>query len=263
MNNTTIKIGKFGFVNNFLPYYWLEQNGARVIEASPRKLVEMFEKGEVDFAPVPSFYYIKNKDKLRSYEFCIASRNSVLSVILVKPFFRKESFTKEKSYNEDSGCIAVTNQTLTSVNLLKIILRERGWKNKVARVDESKASELLKHCTYALVIGDEAIKARMKYSVVMDLGEEWRDLTGYPMVFGIAVSRKERDMSEVNKAVMESVAWGKRNADVVVAEAANKFGMPVEFLREYFNTLTYQMGAEERRGLELFEEKCYEYGLLR
>ena len=250
--NTTIKIGQFGFVNNFLPYYWLEQNGARVIEASPRKLAEKFEKGGVDFAPVPSFYYIKNKDKLRSYEFCIASKNSVLSVILV---------SEEKML--DGGCIAVTNQTLTSVNLLKIILSERGRKNKVVRVDESKASELLKHCTYALVIGDEAIKARMKYRVVMDLGEEWRDLMGYPMVFGIAVSWKERDMSGVNKAVMESTAWGKRNADVVVAEAAKKFGMPVEFLREYFNTLTYQMGAEERKGLELFEEKCYEYGLLR
>ena len=29
------KIGKFGFVNNFLPYYWLEQKGVRIIEASP------------------------------------------------------------------------------------------------------------------------------------------------------------------------------------------------------------------------------------
>ncbi len=265
--NTTIKIGKFGFVNNFLPYYWLEQRGERPTEGSPRNLVEMFEKGEVDFAPVPSFYYIKNKDKLRSYEFCIASKSRVLSVVVVKHFFRKESFSKEfKAYDEDKGGIAVTNQTLTSLNLLKIILREkvrgRKKKNRIVLVDESKASELLKHCTYALVIGDEAIKARMKYRVVMDLGEEWHDLTGYPMVFGIAVSRKERDMSEVNKEVMESIAWGKRNADVVVAEAAKKFGMPVEFLREYFNTLTYQIGAKERRGLELFEEKCYEYGLL-
>jgi len=245
------KIGKFGFVNNFLPYYWLEQNGVRIIEASPRKLAEMFEKEEIDFAPVPSFYYIKNKDKLRSYDFCIASRNRVLSVILVS-----------EGKMLDDGCIAITNQTLTSVNLLKTILSEQGRKNKIARVDESKTSDLLKHCTHALVIGDEAIKARMKYSVVMDLGTEWRDLTGYPMVFGIAVSWKERDMSEVNKTVMESTAWGKRNADVVVAEAEKKFGMPAEFLREYFHTLTYQMGAEERRGLELFEEKCYDYGLL-
>ena len=247
----SIKIGKFGFVNNFLPYYRLEQNGVRVIEASPRTLAGMFEKGEIDFAPVPSFYFIKNKDKLRSYDFCIAARNSVLSVVLVS-----------EGKMLDDGCIAVTNQTITSLNLLKIILRELGLKNRVVVMNESKTSELLKHCTYALVIGDEAIKARMSYRVVMDLGEKWRELTGYPMVFGISASLKEKDMSEVNRTVMESVEWGKKNVDVVVAEAEKKFGMPVEFLHEYFKSLTYKMGAKEKRGLELFEEKCHEYGLL-
>jgi len=245
------KIGKFGFVNNFLPYYRLEQKGVRIIEASPRKLAEMFEKEEIDFAPVPSFYYIKNKDKLRSYDFCIASRNRVLSVILVS-----------EGKMLDDGCIAITNQTLTSVNLLEIILRELGLKNRVVVMNESKASELLKHCTYALVIGDEAIKARMAYRIVMDLGEKWRELTGYPMVFGISASLKEKGMREVNRTVMESVEWGEKNIDVVVAEAEEKFGMPAEFLHEYFKSLTYRMGAKEKRGLELFEEKCHEYGLL-
>ena len=81
------------------------------------------------------------------------------------------------------------------------------------------------------------------------------------MVFGISASHRIKDMSKVNKAVMESVEWGKKKLDVVVAEAGKKFGMPVVFLKEYFKSLTYRLGAEERRGLELFEEKCYEYGL--
>ncbi len=249
----TVKIGKFGFVNNFLPYYRLEHSGVRVIEASPKELVEMFEKREIDFAPVPSSYYIKNKDKLRIYDFCIAARNSVLSVVVV---------SNGKMLDDDNGRIAVTNQTVTSLNLLKIILQECGMRNGVVPVNVGKASELLKHGTYALVIGDEAIKARVAYRVVMDLGEKWRELTGYPMVFGISASQKGKDMSEVNKAVMESVEWGKKNVDVVVAEAEKKFGMPVDFLHEYFKSLTYRLGAKEKRGLELFGEKCHEYGLL-
>ncbi len=249
----SVRIGKFGFANNFLPYYWLERNGVRAIEASPRKLAEMIEEREIDFAPVPSFYYLKNKDKLRSYDFCVASRNMVLSVVLVSEW---------KMLDDDNGYIAVTEQTLTSVNLLKIILSERGLKSRVVLVKESKASELLKHCTHALVIGDEAIKARMSYRVVMDLGEEWHKLTGYPMVFGISASPKGKDMSEVNKAVMESVEWGEANIEVVVAEAEKKFGMSKEFLKEYFKSLTYRIGVKERKGLELFEEKCHEYGLL-
>ena len=249
----SVKIGKFGFVNNYLPYYQFEQNGLKVIEALPKQLAGMFERGEIDFAPVPSFYYIKNRAKLKSYEFCVASKNSVLSVIIV---------SNGKKLDGVNGSIAVTNQTVTSLNLLKIILREKGLKNRVVVLKEGKASELLKRCNYALVIGDEAIKARMTHKVVMDLGEEWHKLTGYPMVFGISVSRKEADMSEINRKVMESVEWGNSNVDLVVSEAEKKFGMPVEFLARYFRSLTFRLGAQEKKGLELFGEKCYEYGLL-
>ena len=246
-----IRIGKFGFVNNYLPYYWLGQNGTEVIEASPRNLATMFENGEIDFAPVPSFYYLKNKHKLRRYEFCIASKHSVLSVVVVS-----------RGKMLDNQCIAVTNQTTTSINLLKIILRERGLQNEVVPVDKSTTSELLKRCPHALVIGDEAIKARMMYRVLMDLGEEWRDLTGYPMVFGISTSLKGRDMSEINRTVMESITWGEENIDAIAKEAACKYELPKDFLEVYFKTLTYRLGPKERRGLELFEEKCHAYGLL-
>ena len=47
----SIKIGKFGFVNNYLPYYQLEQNGMQIIAALPKQLAGMFETGEIDFAP--------------------------------------------------------------------------------------------------------------------------------------------------------------------------------------------------------------------
>lgn len=249
--NIKIRIGKFGLANNFLPYYRLEQNGIKVIEASPRDLATMFERGEIDFAPVPSFYFLKNKEKLRSYEFCVASKSRVLSVVVV---------SKRKML--DNGCIAVTNQTSTAINLLKILFWERELKNEVLSVNESRASELLEQCPHALVIGDEALKARMKYNVVMDLGAEWRELTGYPMVFGISTSLKWRDMSKVNRRVLESIRWGEENIDAIAKEAASKYELPEEFLKEYFKTLTYRLGVEERRGLELFEEKCYEYGLL-
>jgi chorismate dehydratase len=82
------------------------------------------------------------------------------------------------------------------------------------------------------------------------------------MVFGISTARKWKDLSEVNRMVTDSVEWGEENVKVVVAEAKRKFGMPVEFLEVYFKALTFRMGSVEKRGLELFEEKCHEYGLL-
>jgi len=249
------KIGKFGFLNNYLPYYWLEKQENRnfeIIESPPTKLGKMIENGVIDFAPVPSFYYIIKKKVLRKYNFCIASKDRVLSVVIV-------SNGKEL----EDGAIAVSGATITSVNLLKIILKEKGLKNRLVTMKEKNANELLKSCKNALLIGDEAIKARMIYRVVMDLGEEWYEMTGYPMVFGVSASLEEKNMEEVDSLIMNSVEWGLKNLDEVVEEAKQKFSMPSEFFEEYFKTLSYRLGSRERKGLQKFEEMCFEYGLLK
>lgn len=253
MTSESERIGKFSLLNSYLPYYRLEQDEFRVVRAMPKTLAGMLERGEIDFSPVPSFYYLRNKTALQSYEFCVAAARSVWSVIVV---------SKGARLSENGGSIAVTNQTTTSVKLLEIILQERGLGHQIVPVNAGSAAALLGHCPYALVMGDDAIRARQSYRVVMDLGTAWHDLTGLPMVFGIAVARKGRDMTRVSAALQESVAWGKKHIDVIVGAAQEQFGLPEAFLECYFNALTYQLGERERRGLARFEEKCHEYGIL-
>ncbi len=248
-----LRIGKFGLINNFLPYYWLERNSeCEIVVATPRQMASLIHSGSIHYAPVPSFFFISKKDELKSYNFCIASRDRVLSVVVV---------SKERKF--DNSPIAVTADTMTSVNLLRVIMNERGMKNELVFSDSGKACELLKNCRHALVIGDEAIKARMMYRVVMDLGEEWYELTGLPMVFGISSSLKSVDASEVDRLLVRSIEWGLENIGEVVSEATTKFNMPEEFLEEYFKTLSYRMGSRERKGLEKFEEMCRESGIIR
>lgn len=248
-----MRIGKFGYLNNYLPYYWLEKQGydVDVVESNPREMAELLGKS-IDFAPIPAYYYLLNKERLRSYDFCIASTDRVISVLVVS----------KNSNSLDDRSIAITNHSMTSVNLLKIILKEKGMENKLVTLDNSKPTALLNNCDYALVIGDEAIKARMLYRVVMDLGEEWYELTGKPMVFGISTSLKGFDASATNELVMKSIDWGWENLEEIVAAAESKFKMPGEFLEEYFKTLSYKMGKKERKGLDLFEVLCHEHGLL-
>ncbi len=253
MTSESARIGKFSLLNSYLPYFRLEQDGFRVVSAMPKTLAGMLERGELEFSPVPSFYYLTNKTTLQSYEFCVAATRSVWSVIVV---------SRGERFREHGGAIAVTNQTTTSVKLLEIVLRERGLGHPVVPVNAGTAGVLLEHCPYALVIGDEAIRARQKYRVVMDLGEAWVDLTGLPMVFGIAVARKGRNMAGVSAALQESVTWGEKHVDEIVETAQEQFGLPDEFLACYFNALTHKMGERERRGLARFEGKCHDYGLL-
>jgi chorismate dehydratase len=243
-----MRVGKFGYLNNFLPYYYLKD--VEIVEASPTEMAHMLLKGEIDYAPIPSFFFLKNKEELRHYSFCVASKQRVLSVVVVS-----------KNKKLDDGKIAVTPHSMTSVNLLRIILNEKGLKNKLVFMDTPRACELLDRCDHALVIGDEAIKARMIYRVLMDLGEEWFEITGLPMVFGISSSLRGVDASIADSKIMESIDRGFRNYEVVVEAAEEEFRMPREFLEEYFKILTYKLGSREIKGLKTFEEMCHEHGL--
>ncbi len=244
-----VKIGKFGLVNNFLPYMYLEGD-FEIIESNPREMAIKLISGEIDYAPVPAYFYLKNKEKLRHYSFCIASDGEVLSVVVVS---RK---------NRIGDCIAVTSETMTSINLLKIILKENNLNVKLIPASTNKAEELLKLADSALLIGDEAIKARMIYRVVMDLGEEWKDITGYPMVFGLSTSLNIKDLSFVDNALIKSIEESMKKFDEVVEVASNQFKLPPEFLRKYFKILIYRLGKKERKGLEEFESRCIELNLL-
>lgn len=240
-----MRIGKFGFVNNFLPYYKLERDCKyEIVEGTPRKLAELFEKKEICYAPIPSYELIK-----KGYEpkkFCVASNGEVYSVIVVS-----------KRKRLDDSPIAITSQSLTSVNMMRIIKREKGLVNDLVVVN-GKLEEILQSFDHALVIGDEAIKARMRYRVLMDLGEEWKEITGLPAVFGVAVSR----VDGIDEDVIESLKWGRRNLEEVVKVASEKFRLPEEFLLHYFSSLIHELGQRERKSIEVFKEMCYENRLL-
>lgn len=240
-----MRIGKFGFVNNFLPYYKLEKEGKyEVVQGSPKTLTEMFEKGEIVYAPIPAFELLKKGYK--PGKFCVASDGEVYSVIVVS-----------KKKRLDDSPIAITENSITSANMMRIIKAEKGLINKLVVVN-GKLEDMLRNFEHALVIGDEAIKARMLYRVLMDLGEEWKDLTGLPAVFGVSVSRLEG----IDDEILKSLRWGREHIDEVARVASEKFRLPEEFLRRYFETLIHELGGKERRSLEVYAELCHEHGLL-
>lgn len=240
-----MRIGKFGFVNNFLPYYKLEKDAKyEIVESTPRKLAEMFENNEICYAPLPSYELLK-----RGYEakrFCIASDGEVYSVIVAS-----------KRKRLDDSPIAMTSHSMTSANMMKIIRGEKGLVNALVVVNGG-LEEIFREFDHVLLIGDEAIRARMRYRVLMDLGEEWKDLTGLPAVFGVAVSR----VNGIDEDVLKSLRWGRKNVEEIVKVASEKFRLPEDFLLHYFSSLIHELGQKERRSIEVFREMCHEYRLL-
>jgi len=244
-----MRIGKFGYVNNYLPYYRLErERNVEVVESSPKEMIRLIELGKIDYAPIPSFYYLKNRDRLKRYRFCVASDGKVYSVIVVS----RDGKLGSK--------IGVTCETTTSVNLLRIIAKERDLNCRILSMNVSRAEEILRYCDSALVIGDSAIDAMKRFRVVIDLGEEWKELTGYPMVFGISSSIGDAEICD--EAVLRSLKWGLENFDEVLNSAVKKFGLSKDFLNVYFKSLKHVMDKRCERGLKAFEELCRDYKLL-
>ena len=244
-----MRVGKFGLINNYLPYYYVEKSGKyEIVESSPKNLAEMLLNRSIDYAPVPSFFYLKNKEKLKRFRFCVGADGEVYSVIVVS-----------KKKRLDDSPIAVTTKSMTSVNMLRIIKEEKGLVNKIIPCAGS-FSEILRNFDHALIIGDEAIKARMIFRVVMDIGEEWKDITGLPAVFGIGASLI--DAESVDRDIIDSYKRGLKDLGKIVEEASLKFRMPPEFLEIYFKKLIHVIGRKEEKSLRVYEEMLNENGLL-
>jgi len=244
-----MKVGKFGLINNYLPYYYVEKSGKyEIVESSPKNLANMLLNGSIDYAPVPSYFYLKNKDKLERFRFCVGADGEVYSVIVVS-----------KKKRLDDSPIAATTKSMTSVNMLKIIKEEKGMANKIVPCNGS-FFEILRDFDHALVIGDEAIKARMIFRVVMDIGEEWKEITGLPAIFGISASLINAE--GVDRDIIESYRRGLKNIEKIVEEASLKFRMPAEFLEMYFKKLVHIIGRREEKSLKIYEEMLNENGLL-
>ncbi len=246
-----MKIGKFGLINNFLPYYQIEKEGKyKVVESSPRELSEMILRGDIVYAPVPSYFYIQKKDILDCHNFCVSSDGEVFSVVVVS---RRKRL--------DDSPIAVTSKSMTSSRMLEIIRRERGMINRLV-ITDGNFMDVLREFNHVMIIGDEAIKARMVFRVVMDIGEEWKEITGLPAVFGIATSKRGFEHGKaIDRDVIYSYRKGMEMKDEIVEIASLKFRMPSEFLSIYFSKLIHEAGRKEIKSLNVFEELVDEHRL--
>ena len=86
--------------------------------------------------------------------------------------------------------IAIPGHTRTSEIVLKIILKElHQIETKFVKIPgSSPLSDSLKKCDAVLLTGDQAIYEAENNPFFIDLGEEWYDLTGLPLVYGFWIS---------------------------------------------------------------------------
>src|SRR5690606_17915939 len=122
----------------------------------------------------------------------IASLGEVQSVILAhrKPI-------------EDAKEIFCDTASLTSVNLLRVLLAERGLKPEFKPLASYDFAQLP---DYALLIGDNALDFALGHyeHEIWDLGTAWFELTKLPFVYAVWALRRGMENVELRRQLREA-----------------------------------------------------------
>lgn len=266
-----IRIGHFEFLNGYPLYYGLEKGAGwgcfQLVNGVPTALNRLLLGGELDISPVSSIEYTAHADQLLLFpRISITADGAVDSIRLLS-----------RRPIGEIGSVALTGQSATSVVLLKILLAQRyGIEPEYAAfADDGDVASALEQHDAVLLIGDQALEAhyggigRPNGSFDYDLGTEWKQLTGLPMVFALWAVRRpffeERpdETIEVQDRLEYSVSYCDQHREEVVAAAAAIYPFSEEQLRSYFQKLRYDFTDEYRSGLAEFYRRAVEIGAAR
>lgn len=227
-------------------------SGVRVIEAVPSALAGMLERGELAAAMVSSFELFRRSHLRFAPGVAVAADGPVLSVRMLS-----------KVPIADIGSVALDTSSLTSTALLKILLAERYDLRPRYLPAAPDLDGMLAGADAALLIGDAGYRDYDPALHVLDLGAEWRELTGLPFVYALWLGSPERLTPEVVAALGRAKEWGAVHREEIACSEYARLGETYERVHHYLTRIMrYDLGPRELEALRLFGEKARRQGLL-
>jgi chorismate dehydratase len=174
----------------------------------------------------------------------IASRGAVRSILLVtrKPL-------------AEIRTLAADTSSRTSVQLARIILDRRHGVRPHIIAHAPDLDRMMAAADAALIIGDPALRidpAALPYPAY-DLGTEWTEMTGLPMVFAVWAGPKEMIRPEVEAIFHASHAFGRARIEDIICQDAVPRGFSPEIARAYLTRhIICELGPAEYKGLALY-----------
>lgn len=145
----------------------------------------------------------------------------------------------------------------TSVELARVILRERyGVEPRIA-LHEPVLEEMLSIADAGLIIGDTALQItpeKLPFGC-LDLGAEWMALTGLPMVFAAWAGKPGISVESLRAITNGSYEFGKARMDQIVDEEYRTRQISKQLADRYLREhIRFELGANEQHGLQAFFE---------
>jgi predicted solute-binding protein len=210
--------------------------------AIPAECADRLASGQADIGIVPSVEL--NRQKLEIIRGTgIACRGDVRSILLIS----KVPIGEIRTLATDSG-------SRTSVALSRIILaRKYGVKPRLSS-ERPHLGSMLEQNDAALLIGDAALMlnpVELPFHV-LDLGTEWTEMTGLPMVFAVWAARAELGAQDP-APFSASLRFGMQHVDDIAHQEHSKIGISEVLAREYLTrNIIFDLGEREYAGLTTF-----------
>jgi len=219
----------------------------QVVFATPSELAAMLERAELDAALVSV-----TEPLLRGcYDIldgvAIASLGEVKSVFLA-----------HRGPIQDAREVFCDTASLASVNLLRVLLAERGVE---ARFKPLPGYDFAGLPDYALLIGDTALDFSLapRSHQIWDLGAAWNELTGLPFVYAVWALRRGLENAALRRRLRQARQFGLDTLDSIVRDRPE---YDYDFRKDYLGWhIHYHLGADEKRGLARFAELLGKHAL--
>ena len=218
----------------------------------PSRLADRMASGELDIGLIPVIEFFRAGDYSVIPGISIASRGPVLSVTL----FSRVPWPEIRSVALDEG-------SRTSATLTRILLDRRYGVRPVVRplpidvpADDAATDAVL-------LIGDRAMRACLPgFAHAYDLGQEWADWTGLPMVYAVWAVRPGVDAGPAGEALAAAKRRGLARAGEIAVREAGHLGLDPGYCRRYLtNIIHYDLGPRELAGLGRFHGHAADLGL--
>lgn len=251
-----VRLGHIKYINTYPLFYTIlkekENLPFDLISDIPTRLNTMMRNGNLDVSLISSFEYAVAPGNYLIYRnFCLASTGYVNSVLLV---------SKKDIEDLDGATIGLSSSSTTSINLIKIILREfYGFSNKFNQISYQEDFDISFETNDAiLIIGDEALKfIDHGKCQVYDISHLWTERTGYPVVFAIIAINNQSAKTDKNQLEVifekfnESHNIFKKHPEEIADFARSNSMLPINFLK-YFSNLKYNFTDEFKEGLNYY-----------
>jgi chorismate dehydratase len=259
------RLGHIQFLNCLPLYYGLVKNDVLLdvdlVKAAPRDLATHLLDAELDIAPIPAIEYARHADDLMLLpDIAISSFGEVQSILLL---------SKRPAAELGGATVALTDTSRTSQVLARILLARR-WDVDATFIEmPSDLPTMMREAEAALLIGDDALRAYWQPPeglTAYDLGREWTDWTGLPMVYAVWAVRREfaeerpDAVRTVAEALSGSLAYCRAHLDDISEYAARWEPFPAERFRSYFDALQFRFEPRYREGLSRYLAEAHAIG---